>query len=806
MAEACESSHSEVVDALGPVADAPCRKEVISLRISNFAAPPGFSTFKPKRTDDSIAYSYGVRVVKDGLSFDAFKEGAYFCLASVKCAGACRRFSVKKSLSVATTHLQHVHGVTGHHTQQHTKRKNDQEQLSVKRSRELADMDPARFWLLSFVIMIVKLLLPFRMIEMKAAQNVLSGIPAFPLPTSSNTVRRMIVEIYTAAKGATVECLANARTALGDALPLFHLNIDRWKSTSSHAKYIGVRVFFSDGNFNFVSKLLAVRAFQPSSALLAEAPRMAEVLRLWIRGVLSEYGLTEANLASTTTEAGSDIKRLCDVLLPCPWDWCTAHMLDCALVEAFGTSLSRDQSGNPDARAVMVRVKKVIETVNMSEPTKLQLSEIQLEDLISSLILLSDVPQRWKSTVNCLERVLELFDVLRMTFLQLEKSFDLDEANMHTLLCELYSLMHPVAKLITEAQACTPNAAIVMVALCATASHLDPAKPLPVTDPGQRLLDPTGFRPCLRPADELQPLTIHTRALLLAALRTRFFSPYASTSPQSRSLMMDMATFLFPPLRALRVVEPLVKAGAGDSMSAVEIADQARLIISCVHDEIIAAAVKVSEHQSPASSIVESGKMARVVFGGFSSQPNPFSWLPMEQFGEFRAATPAASPARTAPHADLARAELRRYLDLPSSEVAKWELPSQALAFWRSHRGDFPLLSAVARSILGKPVSSAAERDFGEGGASITPRRNRLDAGCVEMSLFLRQNMDSIPPLNTIPQMTAEQAKEAFPKRFCGADFLQTEKLWRAEDDAEGDAEDDAEGKDDDLTGDVSFV
>ena len=145
--------------------------------------------------------------------------------------------------------------------------------------------------------------------------------------------------------------------------------------------------------------------------------------------------------------------------------------------------------------------------------------------------------------------------------------------------------------------------------------------------------------------------------------------------------------------------------------------------------------------------------------------------------------------------------EFRRYQDLvlTENENAMLQDPRHVLSFWRRRATDFPLLSIVARSVLGKPVSSAAiERDFGEGGALITPRRNRLDAGCVEMSLFLRQNKECIPSLHKIPSMTAAGAKTAFPARFRGENFMRTERMLFAGEHAEPE-EDEADVQDDDF-------
>lgn len=80
------------------------------------------------------------------------------------------------------------------------------------------------------------------------------------------------------------------------------------------------------------SALLAVKHFRPA-ATLSDSSRLSDVLFLWVREVLSEYDLTEGDLFSTVTDAGSDVKRLCLKVLTAKWEWCFPHMLNCALVE-----------------------------------------------------------------------------------------------------------------------------------------------------------------------------------------------------------------------------------------------------------------------------------------------------------------------------------------------------------------------------------------------------------------------------------------------------------------------------------------
>lgn len=78
--------------------------------------------------------------------------------------------------------------------------------------------------------------------------------------------------------------------------------------------------------------------------------------------MLDEYGeLTLTAIAGSTSDSGSDIKRLCDTLLPGDWDWCISHLINAALADAFGTHLDKQKSKNKPTREVIMSMRKVIE-------------------------------------------------------------------------------------------------------------------------------------------------------------------------------------------------------------------------------------------------------------------------------------------------------------------------------------------------------------------------------------------------------------------------------------------------------------
>ena len=113
---------------------------------------------------------------------------------------------------------------------------------------------------------------------------------------------------------------------------LSHFFDVHWFLLSPKPPAPGIRLFYIDRNWVLKSRLIAVRQFNPTRELL-DTNRLSALLEKYLESVLEEYGLDTTLLFSATSDAGSDVKRLCDVLLPGLWEWCVCHMVNCALVE-----------------------------------------------------------------------------------------------------------------------------------------------------------------------------------------------------------------------------------------------------------------------------------------------------------------------------------------------------------------------------------------------------------------------------------------------------------------------------------------
>lgn len=74
--------------------------------------------------------------------------------------------------------------------------------------------------------------------------------------------------------------------------------------------------------------------FNPS-VLERATTRVSRLLATWTEEIFREYGLSATDFVTATSDAGSDVKRLLETCLNIPREWCLAHIINLALVDAF---------------------------------------------------------------------------------------------------------------------------------------------------------------------------------------------------------------------------------------------------------------------------------------------------------------------------------------------------------------------------------------------------------------------------------------------------------------------------------------
>lgn len=113
------------------------------------------------------------------------------------------------------------------------------------------------------------------------------------------------------------------------------------------------------------SFLLAVRQYKPGEHCSSvEAGRLVQ---LWAEHALQEFGLDWTMVAGATTDSGSEVKFAFMDIPGVLREWCIPHMLNRAIIDAFGLSLDPKKSKNPDARKPILEVRRIVEHINKSD-------------------------------------------------------------------------------------------------------------------------------------------------------------------------------------------------------------------------------------------------------------------------------------------------------------------------------------------------------------------------------------------------------------------------------------------------------
>ncbi|CAM9204019.1 unnamed protein product [Phaeothamnion confervicola] len=522
-------------------------------------------------------------------------------------------------------------------------------------------------------------------------------------------------------------------------------------------------------------------------------------------------------------------RRCCDKLMNSLWEWCIPHMLNCACVQAFGSSQNPAQgaANNAKARRVIGIVRSIFERVNKSKRST-AFPEIQQRLFTGQpLKLVNAQPQRWVGTASVLERVIMLWPALELYYLELPatksdtfKPFPLTAERAEVL--ELYSLLKPVAEIIRFCQSNHfPTGAAGFVQLTnLLLLELNDDAPLPILIPQRtarvggpadvaaksaadraavmlpsHLADASGRVTCEH--WNLTETARETREKLREAIWGRFFAPRydetcATTNAPgtgSRCFLFEMQAFLHPDLADMRYVDKLasspahadavkkkIRAGIHGLLTQVFAANQAAAAAAAAEATKAAETAAGEEHASV-------GQKRKATIGDFfgGGAANCGSAAPaagsvaarsLEVFGP-RAITIAPFPyfRNTVPPEMAAEMNLRSYegwAGLPAAPKLGTLKVEDALDWWNKHGvKQFPELYVVIRTVLAAPASSGSlERDFCMAGRLIRPDRSSLKPRHVEMSLFLNANIDAIPALDRIPALSAEAAEEAVPVRL----------------------------------------
>ncbi|CAB1100899.1 unnamed protein product [Ectocarpus sp. CCAP 1310/34] len=465
----------------------------------------------------------------------------------------------------------------------------------------------------------------------------------------------------------------------------------------------GIRLYYVDRTWVLRSRLIAVRQFNPTKELL-EDNRLSTLLQKYLERVLAEYGLDVSLLFSATSDAGSDVKRLCDVLLPGLWEWCVCHMMNCAVVKAFGMHVDPAKSRNPGARKVITTVKTIVEHIRKSPRAKAIFEEEQVRQYAQCYHrkLVNAAPQRWSGVTNVLEAVIVNRPAIDGVYAAEGKHSPL--TSLTDEIDELHYIIKPAAQVIVSGE-----------------------RPATSTPREHSLL--TG-------------VARGTRQHMCESVDWRWFDKrYKSAKSQDTDYVFDMQMALHPTTADLRYVDKLASTSAF-----------AGAVKSTITDKVISLAVKLAE-------------AAALHTGDGSTTP---AWSAAADKPAAKRARQAAAPgSKEEPPSfeQTARAELTKLRAVQGGSLAAGLRCEDVLKWWKMWAHAYPLLARVARVVIGALASAAVlEHDFSNAGRMMTSSRSTMDSKYVEMILFLHGNLDLIP--EDITKLTEAVARTKIPGRL----------------------------------------
>jgi hypothetical protein len=489
-------------------------------------------------------------------------------------------------------------------------------------------------------------------------------------------------------------------------------------------------------------------------------------------------------------------------------------MLNRAIVEGVGYSEAKEDTANAGGRKLLMEVRKMITHISKSAPMKAVFDESQIELFGKSLKLTNMAMHRWSSAERTLYRVLADWRAILRTYHKRSKRVQLGKKRQE--LVELYSLLYWVNLLLKDLQgsSVTSGPLLVMRVVLLLQNELAFDKALTVIDPAiverkDEAVDieegeaghvlPRGHTAVAAAA--LTEVGTKSRRLLREGIIKRFVKDrYHSTGDCKKpSYLFDAAALAHPGLLKMKWVDKMA-----------DTKEHATVVKGKIGDVIIAMLEELHFNRGLGGNVGDE----------FEEENFSVSTRPSQRtLQDYRKGTTSDLAAMMSDDEDdceagasgpltsyaWARAKLDEYFDwcggkgdkVDTAKKMQW---NDISSWWlMTGSGMFPELAQIFQALLSMPGGAASlERDFSIASNVLTVHRAQLDQAFVEMTMLLHMNIDRIPPLSDIRELTATEATESMPRRLQNTDDFQ--RFVRLDESVakEGEKEDDAEAEEND--------
>ncbi|KAG1691318.1 hypothetical protein DVH05_026982 [Phytophthora capsici] len=555
--------------------------------------------------------------------------------------------------------------------------------------------------------------------------------------------------------------------------------VDFWSSKSQPGKkFLGLRVYLIDNQWQFESILLGTRCFEPLYGERSEGYRAP--FKRWIIELLQNFSLTVSDFFAATTDAGPDVKWMMRTGLSLKWVWCMSHLTNAATKTAFGIVAQRSASKNVDATDLISRIVNTVYAIRSNESMGSLFAKLctQLQ-LGGASQLLAFKEHRFMGLTRVIRRILETWGALELWFedrrskaIRARKvppqDFPLIDDKMT--LTQLLALLDPITTLNIRAQGeCANQVEILLSLYRIRLTVLDEATG--IKDRLRSALKP----PLFHRVHELTPIVKRARHLLAAAFQMNFFSRYTDRAIMRETTYIPEAQMCLH--RFLRTQTKVCQdsfAHAAHSSSLTRpnpICASMRIQFSATSTRSKSVSVSASflSMVSVAAADASSNQRRSTSDESFSLEsllhmsPPPIAYS--EELTNLFGENPAQRPQQCG-HEARVEEELDRWLadTVMLERMANGESES-VLDFWKRQEetNAYNLLPRVARILYAVPSSSAAiERDFGVNGMMVTAQRSSLSNHNIEMCSFLNRNRQ-FTDITECKALTDEEYTSAIP-------------------------------------------
>lgn len=284
------------------------------------------------------------------------------------------------------------------------------------RTKRVVDGSISRFFTvdvrphhLRFVLMQVMSYSPQVLTENPYLEAFVSGLSSSYSTPSRHTVTHHLTEIYSYTLTAVRDRLKAVKNQYS-GLPFAHAVTDLWSETHSRRSYGSLVLRFVDPSTTTMDAVhLGVALFR--------GRHTNENILAWVRTRLQYYGLKTDDLASSTTDSGTNVRKAMR-RLQAPWLPCMAHSMHNAVHTALGISgtASLDDSNelpspestssrNPATKLLLSRTRKLWGHLNHSDLSISIYRGLDVQGETEAREVITEVPTRWSSFYRALARL-----------------------------------------------------------------------------------------------------------------------------------------------------------------------------------------------------------------------------------------------------------------------------------------------------------------------------------------------------------------------------------------------------------------